>query len=76
VFVALASATLLFGRAVGRRLLAKTGDATSGRATSLLAVIVLVTLFVAALLQYVALASPIIGDVTRFDGGFDTMFMR
>ena len=59
---------------VGRRVLAKTGSSTSGRTASLLAVVVLVTLFVAALLQYVALASPIIGEVTRFDGGFDTMF--
>ena len=76
VFVALGTATLLFGRSVGRRVLEKTGDATTGRAASLLAVIVLVTLFVAALLQYVAVASPIIGDVTRFDGGFDTVFTR
>lgn len=76
VFVALATATLLFGRAVARRVLEKTGSATNGRAASLLAVVVLVTLFVAALLQYVAVASPIIGEVTRFDGGFDTMFGR
>lgn len=74
VFVALATATLLFGRAVARRVLEHTGSETSGRAASLLAVIVLVTLFVAALVQYVALASPIIGEVTRFDGGFDTLF--
>jgi hypothetical protein len=76
VFVALATATLLFGRAVGRRVLENTGGEASGRAASLLAVVVLVTLFVAALLQYVAVASPIIGEVTRFDGGFDTMFAR
>lgn len=76
VFVALGTATLLFGRAVARRVLEKTGSATSGRLASLLAVAVLVTLFVAALMQYVAVASPIIGDVTRFDGGFDTMFVR
>jgi hypothetical protein len=76
VFVALATATLLFGRAVARRVLEKTGSATSGRAASLLAVVVLVTLFGTALLQYVAVASPIIGDVTRFEGGFDTMFAR
>jgi len=75
VFVALGTATLLFGRAVARRVLEKTGSATNGRAASLLAVIVLVMLFVAALLQYVALASPIIGEVTRFDGGIDSMFM-
>ena len=75
VFVALGTATLVFGRAVGRRVLEKTGSMTSGRAASLLAVTVLVTLFVAALLQYVAVASPIIGEVgTRFDGGFDTIF--
>jgi len=77
VFIALATATLLFGRAVARRVLETTGNATSGRAASLLAVAVLVTLFVAALMQYVAVASPIIGDVgTRFDGGFDTVFTR
>ncbi|HEX5064154.1 MAG TPA: hypothetical protein VFV99_32485 [Kofleriaceae bacterium] len=74
VFIALATATLLFGRAVRRRVLAQTGSETSGRAASLLAVGVLVTLFVAALLQYVAVASPIISAVTRFNGGFDTMF--
>jgi hypothetical protein len=76
VFVALGTATLLFGRAVSQRVLENTGSETRGRAASLLAVVVLVTLFVAALLQYVALASPIIGDVTRFDGGFDTLWKR
>jgi Na+/melibiose symporter-like transporter len=76
VFVALATATLLFGRAVARRVLEHTGSETSGRAASLLAVVVLVALFVAALLQYVAVASPIIGDATRFDGGFDSFFAR
>jgi hypothetical protein len=76
VFISLGTATLLFGRSVARRVLEKTGDATTGRAASLLAVIVLVTLFVAALAQYVAVASPIIGEVTRFDGGFDSMFVR
>jgi hypothetical protein len=77
VFIALATASLLFARAVKRRVIEATGSETSGRATSLLAVVVLVTLFVAALLQYVALASPIIGEVgTRFDGGFDGMFTR
>jgi hypothetical protein len=77
VFVALATATLLFGRAVQRRVMANTGSETTGRAASVLAVAVLVTIFVAALLQYVAVASPIIGDVgTRFDGGFDSVFGR
>ena len=77
VFVALGTATLLFGRSVARRVLEKTGSEVAGRAGSLLAVAVLVTLFVAALLQYVALASPIIGEVgTRFDGGFDGVFGR
>ena len=74
VFISLGTATLLFGRSVVRRVLVN--DATTGRAASLLAVIVLVTLFVAALAQYVAVASPIIGDGTRFDGGVDTMFVR
>jgi len=72
VFVALATATLLFGRAVKRRVLER-----GGRAGSLAAVVVLVALFVAALMQYVALAAPIIGNAgTRFDGGFDTVFGR
>src|ERR1043165_577010 len=65
VFIALGTATLLFGRSVARRVLEKTGNATSGRAASLFAVVVLVTLFVAALVQYVALASPVIGEGTR-----------
>jgi hypothetical protein len=70
VFVALATASLLFGRAVVRRLAGQ-----PRRGTSLFAVAVLVGLFLAAMLQYVALASPIIGDVgTRFDGGFDSVF--
>jgi hypothetical protein len=77
VFIALATASVLFGRAVARRVVEHTGSETSGRAASLLAVIVLVTIFVAALMQYVALAPPIIGEVgTRFDGGFDTVFWR
>lgn len=75
VFVALATATLLFGRAVARRVREATGSETSGRTASVIAVVVLVTIFVAALLQYVALAAPIIGQVgTRFDGGFDGVF--
>jgi hypothetical protein len=68
---------LLFGRAVARRVMANTGSETTGRAASLLAVVVLVSIFVAALMQYVAVAAPIIGEVgTRFDGGFDTVFGR
>jgi len=72
VFVALATASLLFGRAVFRQVAGQ-----PRRRTSLFAVAVLVGLFLTALLQYVALASPIIGDAgTRFDGGFDTVFSR
>lgn len=69
VFVALATASLLFGRAVARRV---AGEAKRG--ASLFAVTVLVVLFLAALLQFVAMASPIIGAVTPFDGGFDQVF--
>jgi hypothetical protein len=66
VFVALATASLLFARAVARRVEEK---------KSLLAVVVLVGLFLAALLQFVALAAPIIGTHgTVFDGGFDRVF--
>jgi hypothetical protein len=66
VFVALATASLLFARAVARRV--------SDR-KSLFAVVVLVALFLAALLQFVALAAPIIGTHgTVFDGGFDRVF--
>ena len=71
VFVALATASLLFARSVSRRL-----EGGAGRAASLVAVCVLVGLFLAALLQFVALASPIIGVGTAFDGGFDTTFGR
>lgn len=75
VFIALASATLLFARAVKQRVTASCAGA--GRGASLIAVGVLVAVFVAALMQYVAVASPIIGEFgTRFDGGFDTMFTR
>jgi hypothetical protein len=76
VFVALATATLLFARAVARRVAAHAGSEGEGRIASLIAVAVLVAVFVAALLQYVAVAAPIIGEVTRFNGGFDTMFTR
>jgi len=55
VFIALATASLLFARAVSRRM---KGHARAG---SLFAVVILVALFLAALLQFVALASPIIG---------------
>ena len=71
VFVALATATLLFARAVGRRVAGQ-----PGRASSLVPVVILVALFSAALMQYVALAAPIIGEVTRLSGGFDTVFAR
>jgi hypothetical protein len=65
VFVALGTASLLFGRAVARRL-------PEQRGRSLLAVVILVAIFLAALLQFVALASPIIGvHGTALDGGFD-----
>ncbi|MBS1123299.1 MAG: hypothetical protein H6Q90_5527 [Deltaproteobacteria bacterium] len=72
VFVALATASLLFGRAVGRRMAGQ----PERRGTSLIAVGVLVALFLTALLQFVAMASPIIAATTRFDGGFDTVFSR
>jgi hypothetical protein len=66
VFVALATASLLFARAVSRRI------AGQPRAASLLAVVILVVLFLAALLQFVALASPIIGvHGTALESGFD-----
>lgn len=71
VFVALATATLVFGRSVHRRV-----GAAPGRAASLVPVVILVVLFSAALMQFVALASPIIGAGTAFDGGFDTVFSR
>lgn len=72
VFVALATAAVLFGRAVARRV-----AQYSGRAASLFAVAVLVVLFLASLLQFVGMASPIIGETgTRFDGGFDSVFHR
>jgi hypothetical protein len=71
VFVALATASLLFGRAVVRRLKGRPGVATS-----MTSVAILVTLFVLALMQFVALASPIIADPTRWNGGFDTVFGR
>jgi hypothetical protein len=71
VFVALGTATLLFARAVKRKL----GD--EQRVASLIPVIILVALFSAALMQFVALASPIIGTTgTVFDGGFDAVFAR
>ena len=71
VFVALATASLLFARAVGRRM-----DGLEGRGGSRLAVIVLVAIFLAALLQFVAIASPIIGTHTAFEGGIDTTLWR
>lgn len=71
VFIALATATLLFARSVGRKM---TGQ--PGRLTSLVPVVILVVLFSAALMQFVALASPIIGAPTPFQGGFDTVFAR
>lgn len=71
VFVALATATMLFARAVGRKVRGE-----PGRMASLIPVVILVVLFSAALMQFVALASPIIGAVTTFHGGFDTVFSR
>lgn len=71
VFVALGTATLLFSRAVKRKI----GE--DSRIASLIPVIILVALFSAALMQFVALASPIIGHTgTVFDGGFDSVFGR
>jgi len=71
VFVALATASLLFGRAVIRRLKGR-----PGAGMSIACVAIFVILFVLALLQFVALASPIIPDPTRWSGGFDTVFGR
>jgi hypothetical protein len=71
VFVALATATLLFGRSVKRKV-----AGTPGRVASLVPVIILVTLFSAALMQFVALASPIISAATTFDGGIDSVLAR
>jgi hypothetical protein len=71
VYTALATASFLFARSVWRRM-----KGLSGRAGSLFAVTVLVVLFLAALLQFVAVASPIIAQGTAFDGGFDAVFGR
>lgn len=69
VFVSLATASLLFARAVVRQLAGH-----PRRTSSLIAVSILVVLFLAALLQFVGMASPIIDAGTRFDGGFDAVF--
>jgi hypothetical protein len=69
VFVALGVASLLFVRAVGRTVVGR-----PGRKATLFGAAVLVVVFVAALLQFVALAAPIIGVGTHFDGGFDAVF--
>ena len=72
VFVALATASMLFARAVARRM-----DGLQGRGGSRLAVFVLVVIFLAALLQFVALASPIIGvHGTALENGIDGAFWR
>lgn len=76
VFVSLATGAMLFARTVGRRVVAHANGEPGGRRASLVAVGVLVTVFVAALLQYVAVAAPIIGEVTRLSGGFDAVFAR
>ncbi|HEY0253436.1 MAG TPA: hypothetical protein VGC41_18005 [Kofleriaceae bacterium] len=69
VFVALATASILFARAVARRL-------EGQRGASLLAVVILVAVFLAALLQFVALASPIIGvHGTALEYGFDGLHL-
>jgi hypothetical protein len=68
VFVALATATPLFVRAVRRPV-----GGQAGRTASLFGAGVLVAVFIAAPLQHVALASPIVSDGTVFDGGFDTI---
>jgi hypothetical protein len=71
VFAALATATLLFGRSVKRKV-----AGVEARLASLVPVVILVVLFSAALMQFVALASPIIGAATPFDQGVDGMFAR
>jgi hypothetical protein len=72
VFVALATASMLFARAVARRM-----DGLQGRGGSRVAVFVLVVIFLAALLQFVALASPIIGvHGTALENGIDGAFWR
>jgi hypothetical protein len=69
VFTALATASLLFARAVKHRMPAQRG-------ASLLAVVILVAIFLAALLQFVALASPIIGvHGTALEGGLDGLHL-
>ena len=68
VFVALATASLLFARNVGRIAVGV------GRNRSRAAVAVLVAMFSAALLQFVAIASPIIGTHgTLLEGGIDAL---
>jgi hypothetical protein len=75
VFVALATASMLFARAVARRM--EGGTDSGSRGGSRLAVVVLVVIFLAALLQFVALASPIIGvHGTALEGGIDGAFWR
>lgn len=65
VFVSLATAAMLFASSVAKRL-------DGQRGASLLAVVILVAVFLAALLQFIALASPIIGlHGTALEGGFD-----
>lgn len=69
VFVALATAVLLFARAVLRPVANRSRRGLVGAG-------LVVVVFLAALLQFAALASPIIGSGTQFDGGFDATFGR
>ncbi len=66
VIAAIAIAALIFARSVYQRL-----PTVGSRKASLFAVALLVLLYCAALVQFIALASPIIGELTPFDTGVD-----
>jgi hypothetical protein len=61
-------ATALFIRAALRAL-----PATLSRATVVVPALVVVCLQLATLVQFIALASPVLPELTPFDGGVDTL---
>jgi hypothetical protein len=70
-FSALLIATVVFVRGALRR-----APPTAGRLAVLLPVLIVVTMQLVTMVQFIAVASPILPEITVFDGGIDQMMSR
>ena len=71
VFIAIAVGVMIFARSTHAR-----ADGSASRLAVTITVVVFSGILLIAMVQFVAIASPMLPGLTAFDGGIDTLFGR